>query len=455
MTRGAAWRPRVLVVDDDSDARAGVCGFLRQHGYQVEEAADCFEAAEAFAKAPPDAALLDERLPDGSGVELLERLRRLDASVPIVMLTANASIELAVRAIKQGAEQFLTKPVDLDAVRMILDRLIESRRDKRKRVAGERRARRDAADPFIGTSRAMARLREEAHRVLEAERPILIQGETGAGKCVLGRWLHENGPRAEEEFVDLNCASLSRELLESELFGHEAGAFTGAVRRKIGLFELADRGTLFLDELGDMDMTIQPRLLRVLEEKRFRRVGDVHDIHVDVLLIAATHQNLAALIREGRFREDLYYRLNAMPLTVPPLRERPEDIPELAHLLVESFARERGRADVSLGDDALAALGEYRWPGNIRELRNVLERAVLVSEHGRIRAADLRLAVAPLARSNPDAEGETLEEMERGQIARVIRSTGGDVKAAATRLGISASSLYERMRRFGIRGSSS
>jgi DNA-binding NtrC family response regulator len=445
---------RVLVIDDDEDVREGVCGFLRERGYRVEEAEDCTQATNAFAKAPPDVALLDERLPDGRGVELLERLLALGPSVPIVMLTGHASIELAVRAIKLGADQFLTKPVDLEALCVVLERLIGSRRDRRKRLAGEHRAQRDSADPFIGTSGAIVRLREEAQQVLEAERPILIQGETGVGKSVLARWLHENGPRANEEFVDLNCASLSRELLESELFGHEQGAFTGAVRRKTGLLEVADRGTLFLDELGDMDITIQPRLLRVLEERRFRRLGDVRDIHVDVLLIAATHQDLAELIRERRFREDLYYRLSVMPLHIPALRERAEDIPELAGLLLRRFARERGRADVSLADDAVAALKAYPWPGNVRELRNVLERGLLVSREERIHAADLRLAAARFATPDP-GEDETLAGLERRQIEAVLRGTGGNLKAAAIRLGISASSLYERIRRFGIPRSSS
>jgi DNA-binding NtrC family response regulator len=454
-TARAAERPvRVLVIDDDEDVRAGICRFLGQRGYRVEEAEDCARASSAFAKAPPDVALLDERLPDGRGVELLERLLVLAPSVPIVMLTGHASIELAVRAIKLGADQFLTKPVDLEALQVVLERLVGSRRDRRKRLAGEHRAERESADPFIGSSSAIVRLREEAHRVLEAERPILIQGETGAGKSVLARWLHENGPRRGEEFVDLNCASLSRELLESELFGHEQGAFTGAVRRKTGLLEVADRGTLFLDELGDMDITIQPRLLRVLEERSFRRLGDVRDIHVDVLLIAATHQDLAGLMRERRFREDLYYRLSVMPLRTPPLRERVEDIPELASVLLGRFARERGRANASLADDAVAALKAYPWPGNVRELRNVLERGLLVSREECVHAADLRLAAARPA--SPDAgEDETLAGLERRQIEAVLRGTGGNLKAAAIRLGISSSSLYERIRRFGIERSSS
>ena len=455
-TGRAAERPvRVLVIDDDEGVRAGVCKFLEQRGYQVEEAEDGARAASAFAKAPPDVALLDERLPDGSGVELLQRLLSLAPSVPIVMLTGHASIELAVRAIKLGADQFLTKPVDLEALNLIMERLIGSRRDRRKRLAGEHRAERDSADPFIGSSSAIARLREEAHRVLAADRPILIEGETGAGKSVLARWLHENGPRRGEEFVDLNCASLSRELLESELFGHEQGAFTGAVRRKTGLLEVADRGTLFLDELGDMDITIQPRLLRVLEESSFRRLGDVRDIHVDVLLIAATHQDLAGLIRERRFREDLYYRLSVMPLRTPPLRERVEDIPELAGVLLQRFAREHGRGGASLADDAVAALKAYPWPGNVRELRNVLERGLLVSREERVRAADLRLAAAAPPAPLDAGGDETLAGLERRQIEAVLRGTGGNLKAAAIRLGISSSSLYERIRSFGIERSSS
>jgi DNA-binding NtrC family response regulator len=376
------------------------------------------------------------------------RLKELAPAVPLVILTGHGSIELAVQAIQNGADQFLTKPLQLPALLVILERALENQRNRQKQMAG--RSAQSFPDPFVGTSAAIRRLASEAKKVVPSESPILLEGETGTGKGVLARWLHQNGPRSEEAFVDLNCAGLTRELLETELFGHEKGAFTGATASKIGLLEAAHRGTVFLDEIGDMDPPVQPKLLTVLEEKRFRRLGDVRDRHVDIRLLAATHHDLGRLAQEGRFRSDLYFRISTLPLTVPPLRERSEDIPVLARSFLARFATELGRAGVSLAEDGLLALQQYRWPGNIRELRNVLERAVLVSDGDVIRRQDLRFALTPHDRAPVDGGAGTLEDLERRGIEKALEAEAGHVDRAARRLGVPRSSLYKKIKKYGL-----
>ncbi len=442
-------RHTILLVEDEPGVRFGIRDFLEAHAYAVEEAASCQAALAAFRSTRPDLALLDYSLPDGHGLELLPRLKASDPGVPLVILTGHASIDLAVRAIKEGAEHFLTKPVDLSALLVVVERLLENQRNRQRQLARHSKDARRAVDPFLGQSPAMRRLEDDARRVLSSDSPVLIQGETGSGKGVLAAWLHQHGPRADEAFVDLNCATLSKELLESELFGFEKGAFTGAASAKQGLLDVAHRGTLFLDEVGDADAAVQPKLLKVLDEKRFRRLGDVRDRQVDVRLIGATHQDLATAAREGRFRADLYYRISAIPLVVPPLRERASDLEELAQALLEGIAADLGRAPAVLSPEALDALRAYPWPGNIRELRNVLERAVLLSGERVLQRRDLRFEAQAAA---PEAwdPGLTLAELERRHIERVLRLEGGRVEPAARRLGIPRSSLYEKVRRLGL-----
>jgi DNA-binding NtrC family response regulator len=440
---------RVLLVDDEPAVRFGVCDFLRGRGFAVDEADSCREAEAAFRRAPPAVAIVDYSLPDGNALELLPRLKELDPSVPVLILTAHGSVDLAVRAIKEGAEQFLTKPVQLEALAVILERLIENQRNRQQQLARRTRLARELRDPFLGTSAAMRALSVEARKVASSDSPVLIQGETGSGKGVLARWLHENGPRAEEAFVDLNCAGLSREFLETELFGHEKGAFTGAVASKPGLLEVAHRGTIFLDEIGDVDAQVQPKLLKVLEEKQFRRIGDVRDRRVDIRLVTATHQNLGELVREKRFRQDLYFRISTIPLVVPSLRERREDVPALAEQILEALAARWGHSRITLEPDAAGALSAHSWPGNIRELRNVLERAVLLSGRSALGVRDLRFEAAETAAA-PYELDRTLIEVEQEHIERVLRAEGGRVEAAAKRLGIPRSSLYQKIKRFGI-----
>ena len=440
---------RVLLVDDEMSVRLPVERFFTGHGFEVDTAGSVAEAVEAFRAAAPDVVLLDYALPDGDGLELLRKLKAIDPSVPAILLTAHASIDLAVQAVKDGAENFLTKTVELPAVLVMVERLVENRRLRHRSEVDRRREANHAPDPFLGESPAMRRLADQALRVAAAPTPLLIRGETGSGKGVLARWLHDHGPRSPQAFVDLNCAGLSRELLESELFGHQKGAFTGAVAAKQGLMEMAHRGTLFLDEMGDVDLQVQAKLLKALEEMRFRRLGDVQDRRVDVRLIAATHRDLDALVQEGKFREDLYYRVRGVELRVPALRERGRDVILLARRFLERIAADLGRPGARLTPAAEDALLAHSWPGNVRELRNVLEHAVLLSPRDALAPDDFAEVLRP-PRAPGAGAGATLSEAERRHVEQVLQQQGWVVQRAAEVLGISRTSLYERMRKFGI-----
>ncbi|HXD30825.1 MAG TPA: sigma-54 dependent transcriptional regulator [Pyrinomonadaceae bacterium] len=443
-------RNKILIVDDEPGLRFGVRDYLELQGYEIDEAESCENAQHLFRTSRPDVVIADYLLPDGTALDLLPRLKEIDPGIPLLILTAHGSIDLAVRAIKEGAEQFLTKPLELPALLVILRRILENRRNLNKQLATKSREVRTAIDPFIGNSAPIRALAEQARKVLSTDSPILILGETGSGKGVLARWIHAHSPRSEEAFVDLNCAGLTRDLLETELFGHEKGAFTSATASKQGLFEVAHRGTIFLDEIGDVDLQIQPKLLKVLEEKRFRRVGDVRDRQVDVRLLAATHQDLSQLVSEKKFRDDLYFRISTIPLIFPSLRSRREDISVLAEFLLDKFAADLGRGELKLSAEGLEALQSYAWPGNVRELRNVIERAVLLSEQKTLGPKDLHFdgragALASYAHSNL-----TLSEVERQHIEHVLQEENGSVERAAKRLGVPRSSLYEKLKRHRI-----
>jgi DNA-binding NtrC family response regulator len=446
MSRGS-----LLLVDDDPGVRFGVCRFLETQGFQVVEAEDCAGAVEAAQSARPDAAVVDHQLPDGNALGLLEKLHGTDPELPVIVLTGHGSIELAVEAMRRGAEHFLTKPADLRALASILGRCLERRKERRRGRAAQAEERRRRPDPFLGDSAAIRQLARQAERIAASDHTVLLLGETGTGKGVLARWLHDHGPRSGEPFVALNCAAFTQELLESELFGHEKGAFTGAVAAKPGLFEVADRGTLFLDEIGDLALELQPKLLTALESGTFRRVGGVKDRRVDLRLIAATHHDLDERVEEGKLRADLYYRIHTVALRLSPLRERLEDLPTLARALLLDLSEDAGRPFLSLAPAAETRLAKHSWPGNIRELKNVLERAMLFADSQVLYPADLQFETATPTAASVAAIPErlSLEDLETVHIERVL-GRSKTVSEAAGILGISRTTLYHKMRRYGL-----
>jgi DNA-binding NtrC family response regulator len=355
-----------------------------------------------------------------------------------------------VQAVKNGAEQFIPKPVDLGYLTTVLNRTLANFRIQQKDVANRMERARYARDPFLGQSPAIQTLSKSATRASEANTTILIRGETGTGKGVLARWLHDMSSRSNYAFVDLNCAGLSGELIESELFGHQKGAFTGAISNKPGFLEAANQGTLFLDEIGDMDLQVQSKILKVVEEKCFYRLGDVHERKTNARIITATHRDLKKLAESGQFRSDLYFRISALCLRIPPLRERLEDIPIITDKLLEQLGGDMKQGVLRISDNARAALQRYPWPGNIRELRNVLERAALLSDDGIIRKISLEFEPASqqdLA-ATPSSTNLTLKEIEKSSILQTLESEGGNVIRAAKRLGIHRSSLYSKIREY-------
>jgi DNA-binding NtrC family response regulator len=442
---------RVLLVEDDPGLRFVLRDFLESCGFTVAEAGSLAEARAAFRQTPPDLALLDYLLPDGNALELLYTLKALDPAVPLVVLTGHGSIDLAVRAMKAGAEQFLVKPVELPTLEAVLRRALSSRPPRQDTESAAPSPAKDPIDLLLGTSRAVEDLVREVGMALRSAGPILLQGETGTGKGVMARWLYHHGRRRDRPFVDLNCAGLTPEFLESELFGHARGAFTGAVADKQGLLEVADSGTLFLDEIGELGPTVQAKLLKALEEKRFRRMGENLSRTVDIFLISATHHDLAQESRAHAFRSDLYYRISTFPLHLPPLRERREDLPLLTAQMVRHLSQSRGGGEVTIAPEALSALAAYSWPGNFRELRNVLELALLRAPGRELRREDLRLDVDP-DDTLPASMGEsfTLDELKLRQIETVLREEHGRVSAAARRLGMARSALYQKIHEWNL-----
>ncbi len=444
---------RILVVDDDPMIRSQLRHLLEVDHCEVQDASTLAAARAAFLDFRPEVILLDYELPDGTALDLLPFLKEGAPDVPVLVLTGHREIDVAVATIKAGAEQFLTKPIELAALRTMVRRLVEQRLFVRRDRAGEIRRARYEPEPFLGTSTQIRELEREARTAAGAESPVLLQGETGTGKGLLARWLHAHSRRAQQAFVDLNCAGLSRELLDSELFGHAKGAFTGALAAKPGLFETADRGTFFLDEIGDTEITLQPKILKVVEEKRFRRLGEVVERRVDVRLIAASNHDLGQAVTDKTFRADLYYRINTLTLHLTPLRERPEDIPALAESILDRLGVETGKR-LDLAPEALEQLRRYDWPGNIRELHNVLERALLLARTPRLEAGRLGLERKPAPSGEASPAGElyqgTLDAVERRYIEQILRLENGLVDRAADRLDIPRSTLYQRLKSWGV-----
>jgi len=439
---------RILLVDDDESIRKVIGYMLEEAGYDVETCASADAGLRAFSERRPDLVLSDIKMPKKDGIELLGDLKAIDASVPVIILTAFGTVETAVEAMKRGAIDYLTKPIARDELVLTIAKTL-----KLRRLEAENEDLRDTLNDrfrfssIIGLSPAMTAVFETLKKVAATDATVLITGESGTGKELVAKALHFNSPRRAQRLVTVNCAAIPHELLESELFGHVRGAFTGAIRDKPGKFELASGGTLFLDEIGAMPVQLQAKLLRALQEREIERIGGERVVEVDVRVVAATNRLLPALIAEGAFREDLYYRLNVVPVRLPALRERTGDIPLLAKHFVARFARE-SRVTVSRG--ALDAMARYRWPGNVRELENFCERIVLMRSGNAIDEPAVERHLATLAGDAAPATA-TLREIERATVLDALRSCGWNQSRAARRLGVPRHILLYRMKKFDIR----
>ncbi len=456
---------RILVADDHDAVRDGMVLSLARLGHEVIGVKGGAEAIAAYRKRPAEVVVTDLRMVPVDGIEVVRRLREDDPEATVVVVSAHGTIATAVEAMRAGAIDFLEKPFSPELLRARVEKAIEIARERR----GARidRARADALDAdraremdptgLVGSSEPMRRTLDQIRKIASADTTVLVLGESGTGKELAARAIHAHGPRREKPFVSISCAAIPEGLLESELFGHERGAFTGAVRRKIGRFELAHQGTIFLDEVGEIPASIQVKLLRVLQERKFERVGGEETIEVDVRVVSATNRDLRRMVDEGRFREDLYYRLAVVPVTLPPLRERPGDVEELARWFVAKLAPRIGRQVSGFTPEALDLLRRHRWPGNVRELENVVEQALVFAEGDLMRPEDLPDGVrrAPPAPALPVPTGdrsltEVLEDLERQLILAAYEKARGVKAETARLLGLKTSALYYKLEKYGI-----
>jgi two-component system response regulator HydG len=441
---------RILVVDDEVNARTALVELLRDEGYSVESAADGFKALGKLDEVSPHVVVTDLKMPGMDGIELLGRVRERAPDVGVIVMTAFGEVETAVKAMRAGARDYLTKPVNMDELSVVVAREIEQRRLRDE--AGLLRARlseRYRFDNIIGSSAPMQEVFKTVSQIAGARASVLITGESGTGKELIAAAIHEHSPRAKGPFVKLHCAALAESLLESELFGHERGSFTGAQARRDGRFFQANGGTLFLDEIGEISPAVQVKLLRFLQEREFERVGGNETISVDVRVIAATNRNLQQMVTDGKFREDLYYRLNVINLEMPALRARPSDVPLLASHFLRTYAAENGKQLEGFAADALERLSGYAWPGNVRELENVVERAVVLARGREITGADLPPHLVPAKeRSALQIPGATMDEIERYAITKTLESTGGSTSAAAGILEISVRKIQYKLHEY-------
>ena len=457
----------ILIIEDEAVLARNIALYLERGGYEARIAESAEQGLALLDEFRPDAVVLDFNLPGLDGLQALARIQAFDAAIRVVMVTGHGNVELAVQAMKAGASDFLTKPVALSKLKLVLEKAFgDSRREGTLAYYRKRDAENMAEGGLLGESLPMLELKQKIQQLLRAEArmqgsdapAVLVLGETGSGKEVVARALHFNGPRRDKPFVELNCAAMPEHLLESELFGHERGAFTDARERKLGLVETAEGGTLFLDEIGDMDLGLQAKLLKLLEEKKVRRVGSLREQRVDVRIIAATHRPLEALVAEGAFRADLYYRLRVVQLELPPLRARGDDILLLAQHFLQQLAHRYGTVTPRLSAAAAQALLAHPWPGNVRELRNTLEQAVLMLRGPTLEADQLTLskveAVAPPAAAAlvPANAGDatTLPELERQALLQALERNGWNVTRAARALGISRDTLRYRIEKFQL-----
>jgi len=447
-------RIRVLVVDDEANAREGLRDLLDSWGYEVSTAPDVRTAFEAVKKFQPIIIITDLKMPENDGMALLHLLKeeKFLEHTHVIVLSAHGNIETAVEAVKTGAEEFLTKPVDIPRLKITLEKI-----SKRSRVYEEMLLLRDKVrklgtfGKLNGSTPKMKAVFKQIQVMAPSTAPVLIHGESGTGKELVAKAVHQNSKRAQNAYIPVNCAAIPESLLESELFGHEKGAFTGAISRKEGCFELADGGTLFLDEIGEMNADLQSKLLRVLEGGNFRRLGGTQEVHVDVRVIAATNRNLEEMVEEGGFREDLFYRLNVFNVKLPPLRERTEDIPLLVQTFIEEFNLKNDRNVRGIAREALAVIKKYSFPGNVRELKNVIERAVIVSTNDVIEPDDLPETLTSKANKAPSVEfrlGATMEDVEKQFLFHTINYADGNKTKAAKMLDISLKTLHNKLNKY-------
>ncbi|MFP3868283.1 MAG: sigma-54-dependent transcriptional regulator [Desulfobacteraceae bacterium] len=439
----------LLVVDDELIIRESLAGWLQRDGYQVETADSAAQALAKIEAKHYDIMLIDVKMPEMDGLTLLQHLKKRDPDTGVIMMTAYGSIEDAVEAMKKGAFDYLLKPFDLEELSLTIEKLVQIQTMTMENIVlKERVAKIDRFEELVGQSEPMQKLYETIVDVAQSDATVLITGETGTGKELVARAIHAQSPRGYAPFIAVNCGAFTEQLLESELFGHEKGAFTDAKFTKKGRLELAHGGTLFLDEVGDITMKMQIDLLRVLETHEFTRVGGMAPIHSDFRVIAATHQDLLAAIQEGTFRRDLYYRLHVVHIPVPPLRERRSDIPLLAEHFLVHYAAETNKKIDSIHPDALEAMQHYDWPGNVRELENAIERAVVIGKGRQIQLADLPFLGS---RGRTESLGRSLEEMEREHIAQVLEAEGGNISRAAQVLKINRTTLYHKLKKYGLK----
>ncbi len=441
-------RPRALIVDDEPDLCELLSLTLARMGVESSAVHDLAGARrELQGKQPYALCLTDLRLPDGDGIELLEWIQAKAPDLPVAVITAHGHVEAAVRALKLGAFDFVRKPLDISDLRKLVNQALKLSDDRRAGADGRR---------LLGDSEPMRKLRGMIGRVARSQAPVHITGESGTGKELVARLIHESGPRKDAPFVPVSCGAIPSELMESELFGHRRGSFTGAVADKLGLVQAAEGGTLFLDEVADLPFVMQVKLLRLIQEKTARPVGDQREQPVDVRILSATHRDLGELVAAGRFREDLYYRIDVIDLRVPSLRERLEDVPELATAVTARFAARMGIAAPAISDEAMELLATHDYPGNVRELENVIERALTLCDGGTIRPGDIELRGSPsqfeetVPPHRPGTLPETLEDIERASIRRALEEARYNKTAAARALGISFRALRYRIKKLGI-----
>jgi DNA-binding NtrC family response regulator len=455
---------KILIVEDEHAIRLALKGLLTREGHEVDLAENGEVAIAKLENGIFDLVITDLALGRGpSGLDVLEVAKRERSETGVVMITAHGSEKIAVAAMKAGADDYVPKPFDNDELRVVVARSLERHRlERENRLLREQIQRDFGFDQLIGSGAAMRRVFETIQKVAETDLSVMIRGESGTGKELVAQALHSTSSRRERPFVAVNCAAINRELVESELFGHEKGAFTGADRRRIGRFEAAEGGTIFLDEIGDMALETQAKVLRVLEERKFERVGSTESIEVDVRVLSATHRDLEEEVQSSKFREDLYYRLKVVEIELPPLRERLEDFAALANRFLRQVAERLGREQKQLGSAAMARLMRHGWPGNVRELRNVLERAAVLAEGSEIVEDDLQLSpvangsVAPTAEPDleipfADAKRQTVETFERKYLSEALREHDGNVSRTATAIGMVRQSLQQKIRELGLK----